>query len=117
MNLSEIQKLVQLAVEFSAYVAPQEYGLTAAELVEVGKRFDLREGEMSDALSMPLPRVGQDGFRYVPKGPLLSDFMIQWDPDFRNLEAFQFVCSELRELVRSMGRERACLDSIERYPP
>lgn len=50
MNQREIAELLQTVMESSIYVAPRDPGLTREEIFEVGKRFNLLEGEIGDAL-------------------------------------------------------------------
>ena len=50
MNLQQITQFFQVALESSFYLAPGEPGLTYEELLEVGRRVELQNGEMEDAV-------------------------------------------------------------------
>ncbi len=50
MHLQQLTAFLRAALECSAYLAPTERGLSASELLEVGKRAGYQEGEIGDAL-------------------------------------------------------------------
>jgi hypothetical protein len=114
MPLQEVVQLLQAAIEASVYVAPTEPGLTASELSEVGKRLGFKEGEISDAL----PRIATKYFGKGHQRLLLADhfwhmpgyLIFAEEPDLRNPAAFDFVVTQLNELVREVGGANARLD-------
>ena len=110
MDLNLIE-LLKVAIECSVYVDPVDPGLSLDELVEVGKRLERQPGEIRDNT-----RFVQFGFS---KGRLVPDrntaarwlfFSPQEDPDYRNIQAFDFVISELNKIVRANGAAGALLD-------
>jgi hypothetical protein len=109
----ELQDFIKVALECSVYVAPLDAGLSYAELVEVGKSCGYQEGELRDAINETLQRdtvAEQHGSRVLPGhgcNPLWDSFHDPEDPDYRNINAFDTICGELRELVRKEGRARS----------
>jgi hypothetical protein len=114
MGLQEVVQLLRTAIEASVYVAPTEPGLTGAELFEVAKRLGLKDGEIGDAI----PQVATQTFGGPNPRLMLkehhwhmSSFLIFGeDPELRNPAAFDFVVSQLNELVRDVGGRAAWLD-------
>jgi hypothetical protein len=114
MALREVVQILQAAIEASVYIAPTEPGLNAAELSEVGKRIDLKEGEIGDAM----PQVATQHFGGRDRRLLLNEALWHMpghlifgeDPDLRNPAAFDFVVAQLNDLSREVGAGRAQLD-------
>ena len=100
-----------MALECSVILSPLDPGLTGDELLEVGRRANFMDGEITDAL----PHIGLFRFGEQKVMPLPMDvtnwvFFFHEDPDYRNLHAFDFVINELNKLVRSEGAARAAID-------
>jgi hypothetical protein len=114
MSLDQVIHHLQAAIEASVYIAPTEPGLTAAELWEVGKRLDYKDGEIGDAMPKVATQYFGDANHRLLMGTIYwrqSGFLIFGEePDHRKPEAFDFVFSELNELVREIGQQNAQLD-------
>jgi hypothetical protein len=108
--MHEIHELIKAAVECSVYISPNDFGLSREELAEIGKRAGYLEGELSDALDGAVQFVERDWERFIPRLPMLSQFILQYDPEYRNLEAFEFVHTQLLDLVRSQGKAQAVIE-------
>lgn len=112
MSQQKVMAFLQIALECSVYVAPKEPGLTYAELLEVGKRVGLQAGEIGDAL----PRVatqyfGRSGRLFLDHpDPMWSHFAMRREPEYRNIEAFDFMHVQLNDLIRSEGARNARID-------
>src|ERR1035437_127988 len=95
MQIQDVVKLLQAAIEASLYVAPRDFGLTFAELVEVGGRLGLKEGEITDALGYPkaLAFTGQPRRLTLPDHLWNHYGMLVFgdEPELRNSTAFDFV--------------------------
>jgi hypothetical protein len=112
--LQEIVQLLKAAIEASVHAAPTEPGLTATELYEVGRRMGLKDGEIGDAM----PQVATQYFGGRDRRLLLDEMgwhqaghlIFAEDPELRNVAAFDFVVSQLNELVREVGGGNARLD-------
>ncbi len=110
-RLVELHEFVKTALECSVYIAPTRPGLTHKELYEVGQRFEFQEGEIRDVIHMSAAPQSFGDERLLPRQESLrSDFHIVEDPDYRDLDAFDFACRQLQELARTMGAARAQLD-------
>ncbi|HVW26405.1 MAG TPA: hypothetical protein VHC69_13640 [Polyangiaceae bacterium] len=85
-----------------------------AELVQLGERLGLHEGEIHDAVRAGNYRdfEGRGGrLRLTSDGaPHLSDFMFPVEPDPRNWQAFEFIQVHLTELARRVGQAKARVD-------
>jgi len=108
--MMEVIDFIRRALECSIYVAPREHGLTTGELVEVGSCCGFQRGEILDSVG----RVAEPAEWNPERMRLrevetqrLSNFICEWEPDFRNPGAFQFVDEYLRELARSEGKTKA----------
>jgi hypothetical protein len=114
MLLNEVIQLLRSALEASVYVAPTDHGLTLSELCEVGKRAGLKQGEIDDALPQVLTLgFGRSNERHdlpVHYWSLAASFSFREDPELRNVEAFDFVVSQLNELAREQGAGKARID-------
>jgi hypothetical protein len=114
MSPREVVQHLQACIEASVYVAPTEPGLTVAELYEIGERLGLKKGEINDAL----PQVATQYSPGTERRLLLSGHLWQMygnlvfgeEPDLRDPAAFDFVVSQLNEVVREMGSAKVCLD-------
>jgi hypothetical protein len=106
--MSEVHDIVKAALECSIYVSPRERGLTVEELVEVAQRVGLKRGEILDAIPQATgPRYFGDKYLQMPKDYYASEFHFEQAPEYRNVTAFEFVNTYLREMVRSEGRAAA----------
>jgi hypothetical protein len=110
MRRSEVEKFIRLATECSVYVSPAAPGLSDAELVEVGGRLGYQKGEIADTMRGSGLEMDPRSGRWLPSNPMWADFIFPVDPDFRNLDAFEFVRRHVRELARSEGESSARVD-------
>ena len=111
MRQQEVQQFLAAALECSVYVAPKDPGLTHAELFEAGGRVGYQEGELGDALRGVAAQMYFGDSRLMPRaGFTWSQFNIPEEPDYRKIEAFDFVCAQLQAQVRSVGAAHAQLD-------
>lgn len=111
----DLDKLVEEALYCSIFAAPKSPGLSHAEIIEVGKRLNCREGELEDAIQYVLQtdragRVLGDRRLRTKDNPWLCDFLLADDPDYRNVHAFDFVTAELNLLARTVGVRSVKLD-------
>ena len=106
--------VVQNVLVASIFASPDDHGLTLGELLEAGAIAGLREGELRDAL-----RSSAHGIERSPNGryglgsvtQMLAIFFGQPAPgDPRNLEAFDFVWCQFRELDRDAGAGKGKVD-------
>lgn len=112
MNPQQVTKFLQAALECSVYLAPTDPGLAYEEILEVGKRLGFQVGEIGDALrhATDQPAVGK---RFLPHSITVTMwpfYHVNEEPDYRNFEAFDLVCSELKASVRAEGASRAQLE-------
>jgi hypothetical protein len=113
MNLLEVKKFIQDALECSVYLAPREPGLTYEEIVEVGKKIGLLPGEIGDALSHVVTQHFGRGSKYLlpdQQTTMLWQFFLPQEPEYRNFNAFDFVVAELNALARAEGAAKAQLE-------
>jgi hypothetical protein len=66
LKSQEVLAFLKAAAECSVYIAPTDYGLTPAEIMEAATRAGFLEGEIRDALAQPRDYVSQRGGRYQP---------------------------------------------------
>jgi hypothetical protein len=108
-TLQHVAKLFQGALECSLVMAPRESGLTYSELIEVGRRCGLKDGEMTDVLHRATNYApGTD--RYWPDKGTLDIFIFQEEPELRNFTALDFVLSEMNAQMAEAGGKAARLD-------
>jgi hypothetical protein len=99
------------ALECSIYIAPRDHGLANDELFEAARRAGIGDGAMGDALRS-FECGERRGTRLVyhdQDGPLGEFFIRRLEPDYRNIQAFDFVARELRTLANELGRDKARL--------
>jgi hypothetical protein len=109
----DIAQAIQLAVECSVYLAPTEPGLSWDELVEACGRLGFRPGEISDQLQFSGVQSFIGHQRMLPSQQTRTSwsmFAIHTDPDYRNVQAFDFIGGTLNELARDVGTGRAQID-------
>src|SRR5262245_54085395 len=100
-----LDTFVKTALECSIYVAPLDHGLTYDELLEAGARLGFQKGELGEAITRVEPnRVFGNPRLRLPNVPFVADFLIEREPDFRNVHAFEFVNLYLQKLIRAHGR-------------
>jgi hypothetical protein len=111
-QFDEVGKFVRTALEVSVYLAPKAYGLTAQELEEAGQRLGYYPGEIADAArDNGNTELEWASSRLLPEDTTRSFLGFFGDildpPDFRNVDAFEFVWQELSSLAqRSSPLER-----------
>lgn len=102
MRYMEIANAIQVALECTIYIAPTDLGLTVSEIVEALGRIGYQRGEIGEALRSLDEQANSD--RYLPKTTqVLLHFHERSEPDFRNLDAIDFLWKELRDLRRAEG--------------
>ncbi len=113
IHLQKVKKFVAEALECSVFVNPREPGLTFAEINEIGARSGFREGEIGDAfVTMGLQTMGRGSKLLAPEQQTLVSwkFFLPETPEYRDLEAFDFVYSEFAELARNLGQAKAQME-------
>jgi hypothetical protein len=113
MKPQEIESFIRAAVECSVFVAPLEPGLTHGEMLELGKRVELLEGELGDAIL----RVGLEFFpgtrRFQPDDRVTtlawSSSLLQ-EPDYHDYDALDFVTTQFNAIIRSEGKNAAKIE-------
>ena len=109
INLQHIAKLFQGALECSLVLAPRAPGLTYQELVEVGRRCGLKNGEMNDVLHR-VTNYAPDSLRILPDKGMLEILIFREDPEIRNFDALDFVLGEMNDQMAEAGGKAARLD-------
>jgi hypothetical protein len=111
MHNKEVSDFIGGALEASIYVSPRSPGLSSEEIQEVASRAGYRHGEISDAMrSVILIRVeGSNRFVSEPS-PFSVDFLQPIEPDYRSLDAFEFVRVYFRDLAAEVGESMARAD-------
>ena len=111
MQSHEVVATLVAALEASVFVAPEEPGLTRAELGEVGARLGLKKGEIDDAMAQVIDsgprRVGERLITRQNYRVLMGMLNLVQEPEQRNVEAFDFIVNELVERVREDGAVNA----------
>jgi hypothetical protein len=107
----EVVAFVKAALECSVYVAPLDPGLTDEELLEVGRRAGLQDGEIRDAIGEAAAQRYMGDKRLMPESTgMWGQFNFPEQPDYRNMAAFDLVASELQAVARSQGAGAARID-------
>ncbi len=115
MSLQPVIGFFHAALECSFYHAPREPGLTYHELTEAGKRAGYQDGEIGDALRQVVVQTFGGGAdkRMLPSSPVMSMWgiiAIAQNPEFRKIDAWDFVYTEMNDNIRAMGSGRAQLE-------
>lgn len=101
------------ALRASILISPRDHGLTHDEIMEAGKRFGFKPGELSDGFRTAnvTATFGQPRLRVTKlrAAGFCSDFNFGMEPEYRDLAAFDFVRRELQELAREVGEAKAKL--------
>jgi hypothetical protein len=109
-HLQPLISLITAATECSIYAAPDAPGLTYNELIEIGSRLGHEEGEMGDAIASPLGHLEVQRGRYLPSSGIMGiyyTFHHTEEPDYRPVNALNFIHTQLQELARTMGAKKA----------
>ena len=107
----EAARFVRALLECTVYVAPTDPGLSMEELLEAGRRLGLQPGEIRDAVGIEVVNYGPGGRLLPNRARILAWMTLKWeDPEFRNLDAIDFVHGELMDLARSEGAARVRAD-------
>lgn len=111
----DIDELVKAAVHCSVFLSPTNPGLTRAEIIEVGKRLGFGEGQIDDAVRYARQREQVQQFFGKPyllptPGFEWCHFLFRDEPDFRNVAAFDYVITQLNDLAKQHGRDRAQIE-------
>jgi hypothetical protein len=107
--LRHVAALFQGALECSLVLAPREPGLTSQELLEVGRRCGLKDGEMNDVLQHAT-NYAAGTRRLLPDKGTLEVFLFREEPELRNFDALDFVLSEMNDQIAEAGGRAARLD-------
>src|SRR5262245_22729566 len=103
-----IDDAISSVLEASVVVSPRDHGLSREEVFEIAERFGFKRGEIGDALAR-ISRGHLVGakLRIQHLGPnkLSNDFNWGMDPELRDVNAFNFVRTELIELAREVGEQ------------
>jgi hypothetical protein len=113
MYLEEVKKCIREALECSVFILPREPGLTYDEIREICARMKFQPGEVGDALAqMSMQSLGNGSKRIAPENHTTINwkFYLLENPEYRNLEAFDFIVMEFRSLARSLGAARALIE-------
>lgn len=106
MRTQEIVSVVQAALECSIYRAPTEPGLTWDEIIQCVRHLGYDDGEIADALRTLSQQ--REGKRYMPTYHQVMGFFYEsTEPDFRNLDAIDFIFRQMRDIARKEGIARA----------
>ena len=107
----EAARLVRSLLECTVYAAPTNPGLAMEEMLEAGRRLGLQAGEIRDAVGTEVVDYGPGGRLLPNRARILAWMTLRWeDPEFRNLDAIDFVHAELMALARSEGASRVRAD-------
>ena len=112
MSANEVLDFVKSAVECSVFLAPTDTGLSYDEIVEAAKQAGYLQGEIGDAF-VKISSSRRSNNRFVPDEGMMTFwniFMFRETPDYRNLDAFDFVYAEMNTLIRSEGIARATIE-------
>jgi hypothetical protein len=107
------EKFIAEALECGVFANPREPGLTFAEINEIGARAGFREGEIGDAfVTMGLQTMGRGSKLLGPERQTTVTWKVflPETPEYRDLEAFDFVYSEFAELARNLGQAKARME-------
>ncbi|HEU4407792.1 MAG TPA: hypothetical protein VFS43_21185 [Polyangiaceae bacterium] len=111
--MKEVDDFIVSALEASILVSPRDHGLTREELMEAGQRAGFKVGELSDGIVRVWAnrRLGQPKLRLEKSGPmrLCADFNFPFEPEYRDVEAFEFIRRELQNLAAEVGEASAKL--------
>jgi len=114
MILQDVTRFLRACLECSVYLAPREPGLTQEEIHEACKRAEFLQGEISDALSqIAVQSFGRQGARQLPDQSVTAlwlVFQMQQDPEYRNIQAFDFVYAQCNEAIRNQGGANAQIE-------
>jgi hypothetical protein len=113
IHLQKVKKFIAEAIECSVFVNPREPGLTYDEILEVGARAGFKEGEIGDAfVTMGLHSLVRGSKLLGPEHSTLVTwkFFMRETPEYRDLDAFDFVYTEFGELARNVGHAGARID-------
>jgi len=100
----QVKRIVRALLECTVYIAPIDPGLTMEEMVEAGHRLSVEPGEVRDAVNSEVVVYGESGRLLPNPGHILSWLSLRWeDPEYRNLDAIDFVHAEFMALGRSEG--------------
>ncbi len=105
----KVLPFINHALEASLYVSPDDFGLSFEELVEVGKDYDFREGELREA-TVRFPRDSTGRLTIEPSAPKMIHDLSADSADPRNLDAIQFIFDEFINLSRDLGEKRTEID-------
>jgi hypothetical protein len=109
---SQVADFVETALECSIYIAPDDPGLTYAEIEEAGRRPEFAGGEIRDALKNIVAVAARNKRLLCNKSAFTWGMFsfLKSDPDYRNYDAFDFLHKEFAEIARSRGSTNANIE-------
>lgn len=108
LDPNRVSHFINHAIEATLYVTPRDPGLSLAELIEVGKAHDFRQGEIRDAVANWIP---DDRERFKIEGSPGQLLTLSTSPeDPRKPGTIQFVFDEFRNLAREFGAKDARIE-------
>jgi hypothetical protein len=113
MHLQKVTKFIAEALECSVFANPREPGLTYAEILEIGARAGFREGEIGDAFArMGLHSMGRGSKLLSPDHQTCTTwkFFLPETPEYRDVDAFDFIYTEFGELGRNLGQAKTQME-------
>jgi hypothetical protein len=112
MNLTEIMQFIAAALECSVYLAPTEPGLTQSEIFEVCRRAGYQDGEIGDAVPRVVTLYIKGPERLLPSAEMKSywQFFFHETPEFRNIDAFDFLATEMTNRAKAEGMTKAACE-------
>jgi hypothetical protein len=106
----DVIEFIRCAIEASIYAAPRAPGLTHDEIREVAERAGYRPGEIADATHRACSVQWPDRRFGIQPQEVPVDFIWKFDPEYRSIDAFEFVSTYLRDLAREVGGTQARAD-------
>lgn len=113
MRLQEVQRFIRNVLASSILVAPDEYGVTPAELVEIGASHGFGPGEIQDALRVD---AGIDRSRMGPNlipTSMVTNFLLMEPTEGRagmpSAETLDYVVRQFQEVAKEKGARSARL--------
>lgn len=112
MYSQKVIDFIQAALECSLFICPTDPGLFYDEVIEAGRRANFGAGEIADNIqNVGVPFMGRHKITLSPVRVATIDmFIFVEEPDFRNIEAFDFVFSEMNARIKTDGAREAQLD-------
>jgi nucleoside phosphorylase len=115
--MAKVVDFIKATLEASILLSPRNHGLEPDTIRKIALQAGFRPGEVNDAIKDLLRQARDSGpclrIDHLPGRRLDSDFNFASEPEFRKLEAFQFVRNKLKESRQELGRKNAGLSRDE----